>query len=251
MAGPSSSLVCFRGERRLVALASSSAANCDLSSGTDPHDPAGTYGSWLMSSAGPRGRALPATTSPPTGLYTSDAALTRSTTRRLSPATRRPAPASPTNTRVAQRLLAWSEMPTVMVPIASRRAHSWDLKESQVAGTLLLVCLREGLASREKRLSEGRRRSCRGARTVAAHGCRQQPAADLDFASGRWSARARAPARSSARGWGERAAGDLTLGPPPAPLPSVRAQHGRSERIRPTAGCGHAMRLLRASAPRR
>src|SRR5512139_2933679 len=140
------------------------------------------YGSWLISSGWPPRSALPATTSPLTGLYTSEAALTDSTTAQASPAaTRRPASGASTNTRSPSACWAWSEIPTVTVPSASRRAHSWDLRNRRSAGTLLMVCSVKERCSvtcasegdGDLAVADERRPHDRGV---------QQPAADLDLA---------------------------------------------------------------------
>src|SRR5690606_13782895 len=86
---------------------------------------------------------LTSTTLPLTGLYTSEAALTDSTTAAALPAsTLSPTLGSSTYTRSPSRDCAWSDTPTVTRPLPSARAHSWDLRNLRSPGISLIGKLR-------------------------------------------------------------------------------------------------------------
>src|ERR1700728_654392 len=100
------------------------------------------YGSSLSSSGLADSASLLATTLPAKGLYTSDAALTDSTTAQASPAfSARPASGTSTNTRSPSALCACSEMPTSTTPLGAApfagRTHSWLLVYRKSVGMLL------------------------------------------------------------------------------------------------------------------
>jgi hypothetical protein len=82
---------------------------------------------------------LPAVTSPATGLYTSEAAFTDSTTAQASPvASRRPASGTSTNTRSPSDCCAWSVIPISTLPSGSVRNHSWLFVYLRSAGIWLI-----------------------------------------------------------------------------------------------------------------
>src|SRR6187551_1892744 len=96
---------------------------------------------WLPSAG------LPSTTAPAMGAYTSEAALTDSTTAKLSPApSDLPASGTSTNTRSPSAACAWSVMPTSTLPLASVRTHSCDLVYLRSAGILLMLFAPQKLA---------------------------------------------------------------------------------------------------------
>src|SRR5690606_11120709 len=82
---------------------------------------------------------LTSATRPLTGLYTSEAALTDSTTATALPAsTLAPISGSSTYTRSPSSDCAWSEIPTVTRPLRSGRAHSLDLRSLRSPGISLI-----------------------------------------------------------------------------------------------------------------
>src|SRR5690606_19819447 len=83
--------------------------------------------------------SLTSTTLPLTGVYTSEAALTDSTTATALPAsTLAPISGSSTYTRSPSSDCAWSEIPTVTRPLPSARTHSWDLRNLRSPGISLI-----------------------------------------------------------------------------------------------------------------
>src|SRR5471030_44344 len=79
-------------------------------------------------------------TLPLTGLYTSEAALTDSTTAHASPAFKtRPISGTSTNTKSPSALCACSETPISTVPSGAVRTHSWLLAYRKSLGILLNV----------------------------------------------------------------------------------------------------------------
>src|SRR5688572_3598723 len=98
------------------------------------------YASSLIVSGLSVSAALTSTTLPVTGVYTSEAAFTDSTTATAVPAsTRSPTFGSSTYTRSPSRPCAWSLMPMVTLPSPSTRAHSWDFMNFRSPGISFIV----------------------------------------------------------------------------------------------------------------
>src|SRR5215218_10658991 len=97
------------------------------------------YGSSLIFSGASSRDELTSTTSPPTGEYRSETALTLSTVPKESPATMvAPLSGSSTNTTSPSSSWAWSVMPMVTVSF-SLRTHSWLLVYCGSPGTLKVL----------------------------------------------------------------------------------------------------------------
>src|SRR5215213_2895182 len=93
------------------------------------------YGSSLIFSGASSREELTSTTSPPTGAYTSETALTLSTVPKESPASKvAPSSGNSTKTTSPSSSWAWSEIPTVAVS-PSVRTHSWLLVYCRSWGT--------------------------------------------------------------------------------------------------------------------
>src|SRR5215218_11009200 len=85
------------------------------------------YGSSLIFSGASSSEELTSTTSPPTGVYRSETALTLSTVPKESPDPMvSPTSGNSTKTTSPSSSWAWSVMPIVTVP-SSVRTHSWLL----------------------------------------------------------------------------------------------------------------------------
>src|SRR5688572_4825389 len=131
-----------------------------------------------MSSGWPASAALASVTVPAMGAYTSEAALTDSTTAQASPAASfLPASGTSTKTRSPSASCAWSVMPTSTLPSGNARIHSCFFVYLRSAGMLLLIdgsaevvgLVDLGLAvARERRLHDA---------------CREPFAADIDLDS--------------------------------------------------------------------
>ena len=80
--------------------------------------------------------SLTATTDAADRQYTSDAAFTDSTTQRRCWPGRCRRRSAVRRRQIADRPWAWSEMPTVTVPLSSTRAHSWDFRNNRSPGFL-------------------------------------------------------------------------------------------------------------------